>query len=203
MRLRRRKWWKCGGPAADRMIGGRVKIATAIAIRIVPGIVPKRARRLPPPQPRLLTAPGASGMGADGATATMTSVSPAPMRRSKPLQQRTARRLANHARTRAVRRASVFRARTGIRTGTKANLAVGARRADEKKADVATNAPRAGRRTGSSQPARRRASANARSTPIRRLPNWLLSKNSSPPARISARLASVLEWVLLGAPACR
>jgi hypothetical protein len=172
-------------------------IAIVIAIRIVPKLVLKpvfnlvlkrvRSRRQSWPV-RLITAPGGSGTDADGATVTMISANPAPMRRWKQQRQRTALRFANRARTRVLRRGNAFRARTGIRTATRANLAAAARRAGAKKVDVATNVPRAGRRTGNSQPARRRANATVRSTPIRRLPNWRRLGNSSPPARISANI---------------
>ena len=85
-------------------------------------------------------------------------------------------RFANRARSGRVRRASALPARAGIttRAGTRANLPAGATRAGATRADaIATRAAgTAGPRTGTMRPARPRASASARSIPIRRSPSW-------------------------------
>ena len=104
----------------------------------------------------------------------------------------------------AVRRASVFRAgtraatttRAGIATRIAASSAAGATRAAATKAAaIATRAATAGRRTGNMPPAPRRASAIVRSIPIRRLPNWRRSRNSSPPTARTDQKRFQAKWV--------
>ena len=174
-----RRWWRSGGRVADRTNAGRVTIATAIVIRIRTSRRMARSRWRPRPKAKQARAPSASGMAADGATATRISANPAAMRRPRPrapLSQPTARRRrrASRARTRAARRASVSRARAGkVETaGTRASSQA------SRKAIAKAAVPAAARRTGNTPPARRRASATARSIPIRPSPNWRRSRSS-------------------------
>ena len=139
-------------------------------------------------------------------TATTISANPAPTLRSRPRAPGADGAPASEPRTaiRAARRVRASKAREGSATAAQRQIRRRprqGRRATRVAATeaAATSAPMAGRRTGNTPPAPRRASATVRSIPIRRLLNWRRSRSSSPPtARISTKAGSVLIWIRTG-----
>ena len=182
-------WSRSGGPAAGRTNAGRVTIATVLAIRTVPKVAlklaRKKARSRSPRKAKRARAPSANvmdaQMNAQGASATRISETPAAMRRPRPQalplpSKARPRSRASRTRTKVVRRASVSKARIEANpatAGTRANSPA------SRKAIAKAAVRVAARRTGNMRPARRHANASARSIPIRLSPNWRRSRSSS------------------------
>ena len=169
-------WSRSGGPVDGRKNAGRVMIATAIAI----GIVRRKARSRPPrPVKPVRRAKGERHRRGrrDRNKEFRKPRTEAPAEAAARRQRRRAGASARE--TRAVRRASVSRARAATRTAGQGAERQGQirrrpRKGGRDRRDKGGRDKRdgGGRRTGSSPPARRRVSAIARSIPIRRLRNW-------------------------------
>ena len=198
--------WRPGGRSEERR--PRVMIATVIAITIAP----PKARSLRRRRGRAGEAGEAAKRerhrrGRRDRHSDFRKPRPdAPAEGARRACGARARRRANRART---RRPSAARAFSGQGHGDNdkdqtdkgkfrgdRDKAAGATRVAATRAAVATRAAgTAAPRTGNMPPAPPRASAIVRSIPIRRLPNWRRSRNSSPPTARTAKRFQRMEPV--------